>query len=179
MAAARLVVAVIGPSSSGKTSVCAELLASRPWAVVVHQDDFYKPIEEIPKLASGAADWDCPDGIDWARMHEKIAEAAKEKPVVLVEGHMLSLRDDAKFDLAFFIDTTKEVCGQRRAARSYEYEEPADYFEVAVWPCAERTRLAATKLSGCQFLDGVSISAMAQTIAQAVESHSSFPSLLF
>eukprot|EP00048_Salpingoeca_helianthica_P019288 m.244656 g.244656 ORF g.244656 m.244656 type:complete len:176 (+) comp32191_c0_seq1:70-597(+) len=172
MAARPLVVAIGGPSCSGKTSVCAQLASLRSWAFI-HQDDFYKPIEQIPTIpGSGAADWDCPEGIDWVRMDQEMKLKSSEHCVCVVEGHMLSLRRDFQTTHFFYIDAPKEACAQRRATRSYDYEEPVDYFETTVWPCAQRTRSAAAALSNCVFLDGVSISDMASAILSAVETPS-------
>jgi nicotinamide/nicotinate riboside kinase len=64
-----LLIALSGPSSSGKTTL-ARLLrdALDPHAFILHEDDFYKTDAEIPvvKVADGRElqDWDCLDSVD-------------------------------------------------------------------------------------------------------------------
>lgn len=57
-----------GPTSSGKTTL-ARLLRTvfRPSCFILHQDDFFRPEEELP-IVDGLADWDCADAIDFPAM---------------------------------------------------------------------------------------------------------------
>ncbi|MCJ1445834.1 MAG: ribosylnicotinamide kinase [Stictis urceolatum] len=52
-----------GPSSSGKTTIARLLRDIIPSTVILHEDDFYKPEEELP-MRAGLRDWDCAGAID-------------------------------------------------------------------------------------------------------------------
>jgi nicotinamide/nicotinate riboside kinase len=73
-----LLIALSGPSSSGKTTL-ARLLrnALDPHAFILHEDDFYKTDAEIPvvKVADGRElqDWDCLDSVDVESLKSMLA----------------------------------------------------------------------------------------------------------
>lgn len=56
--------ALSGPSSSGKTTLARLLRDVLPSAYILHLDDFYKHDSQIPVNSAGVQDWDCLDAID-------------------------------------------------------------------------------------------------------------------
>jgi nicotinamide/nicotinate riboside kinase len=58
-----LLIGLSGPSSSGKTTLARLLRSIFPKLILLHEDDFYRPEEELP-LRSGLRDWDCAAAID-------------------------------------------------------------------------------------------------------------------
>ncbi|KAK7543140.1 P-loop containing nucleoside triphosphate hydrolase protein [Phyllosticta citricarpa] len=56
--------ALSGPSSSGKTTLARLLREILPSAYILHLDDFYKHDSQIPVNSAGVQDWDCLDAID-------------------------------------------------------------------------------------------------------------------
>ncbi|KAK0654552.1 putative nicotinamide riboside kinase [Cercophora samala] len=58
-----LLISLSGPSSSGKTTLARLLRDLLPNTFILHEDDFYKPEEDLP-LRAGHRDWDCPAAID-------------------------------------------------------------------------------------------------------------------
>jgi len=52
-----------GPSSSGKTTVARLLRSIFPHTLILHEDDFYRPEEQLP-FRSGLRDWDCAAALD-------------------------------------------------------------------------------------------------------------------
>ncbi|MCJ1396012.1 ribosylnicotinamide kinase [Xylographa bjoerkii] len=52
-----------GPSSSGKTTLARLLRSVFPHTLVLHEDDFYRPEEELP-FRSGLRNWDCAAALD-------------------------------------------------------------------------------------------------------------------
>jgi nicotinamide/nicotinate riboside kinase len=67
--ASTLLIAISGPSSSGKTTLSRllrDVLNSSPKlsAFILHEEDFYKTDAEIPVNAEGLQDWDCLESID-------------------------------------------------------------------------------------------------------------------
>ncbi|RUS16471.1 P-loop containing nucleoside triphosphate hydrolase protein [Endogone sp. FLAS-F59071] len=58
-------IGVSGPSSSGKTTLARHLEKILPNAVIVHQDDFFKPESDIPiDPTTKLFNWDCPSALD-------------------------------------------------------------------------------------------------------------------
>lgn len=70
-----LIVAIGGPSSSGKTTVARALRQVISEAPLVHLDDFYLPDSKIPQHPTkDVANWDCPEAIDWEKFKKYIEE---------------------------------------------------------------------------------------------------------
>lgn len=61
-----LLIALSGPTSSGKTSIATALSSIFSDSLVIHEDDFYKPDSQIP-LNKGLQDWDCAEALDLQR----------------------------------------------------------------------------------------------------------------
>jgi nicotinamide/nicotinate riboside kinase len=65
-----LLLAISGPSCSGKTTLSRLLRdALAPHAIIIHEDDFYWPDEQIPLVTTSDGrelqDWDCKEAIDF------------------------------------------------------------------------------------------------------------------
>ncbi|KAI8380178.1 P-loop containing nucleoside triphosphate hydrolase protein [Blakeslea trispora] len=61
-------VGIGGPSCSGKTTATRILRQILTHSVVVYQDDFYKPEEEVPlHPETQYGNWDCPESVDFDR----------------------------------------------------------------------------------------------------------------
>jgi energy-coupling factor transporter ATP-binding protein EcfA2 len=105
-------VALIGPTASGKTTVCTRL-AGIAAVTIIACDDYYKPrhlcptfeLESLPWARGavppafaerGNADFNVPEAVDWERLcgavHERQQAAAQlggDAPTLLLEGHLL------------------------------------------------------------------------------------------
>lgn len=68
-----LLLALSGPSSSGKTTLARLLRDILPAAYILHLDDFYKPDAQIPVNARGVQDWDCLGAIDIPALRQALA----------------------------------------------------------------------------------------------------------
>ena len=68
------IVGISGVSSSGKTTLSRLLRDIFPNTFVLHEDDFYKTDEDIPKneAAGGVADWDCLEAINLPAFEEAL-----------------------------------------------------------------------------------------------------------
>ncbi|EFP75487.1 ribosylnicotinamide kinase [Puccinia graminis f. sp. tritici] len=71
-----LIIAIGGPTCSGKTTLAKNLQKVLPNSEILHQDDFAPKSEEIPiHPVHGVPDWDDPRGaIDWSRLRKTIAQ---------------------------------------------------------------------------------------------------------
>jgi uridine kinase len=139
-------VAIDGAGGSGKTSLAGDVARQLDDCVVVHGDDFYRPMPEVERQRLDAAggyhryfDWQrlraqvlVPlsaerdahyQAYDWASgdlgaWHEVVAGW-----LVIVEG-VYSTRPELApaYDLTVFVDAPREVCLQRLAARGSSAE---------------------------------------------------------
>ncbi|KAI9717055.1 MAG: hypothetical protein M1812_004990 [Candelaria pacifica] len=57
------IIGISGCSSSGKTTLSRLLRDILPDTFILHEDDFYKPEEQLP-LKNGLRDWDCVEALD-------------------------------------------------------------------------------------------------------------------
>ncbi|KAI8944436.1 nicotinamide riboside kinase 1 [Xylaria longipes] len=62
-----IIVGIGGPSSSGKTTLARLLRDVFPHTFILHEDDFYRPEEELPSR-DGLLDWDCAEAINFDEM---------------------------------------------------------------------------------------------------------------
>ncbi|CAN6640305.1 nicotinamide riboside kinase [Trichomonascus vanleenenianus] len=67
------IIGISGPSSSGKSTLTRLLKRVFPNAVILYQDDFYYPDNQIPVDRNGLQDWDCPEAFDLEYMREVLA----------------------------------------------------------------------------------------------------------
>ncbi|KAF2141180.1 uncharacterized protein K452DRAFT_229056 [Aplosporella prunicola CBS 121167] len=73
LTSAALLIALSGPSSSGKTTLARLLRDALPASYILHEDDFYKTDVDIPRRADGVQDWDCLDAIDAPALRAALA----------------------------------------------------------------------------------------------------------
>jgi nicotinamide/nicotinate riboside kinase len=71
-----LLVGLSGPSSSGKTTIARLIREILPTTLILHEDDFYRPEEELP-IRLGLRDWDCAEAIDLLAFRNALLYAKK------------------------------------------------------------------------------------------------------
>ncbi|MPY60138.1 uridine kinase family protein [Streptomyces spongiae] len=160
-------VALDGPGDSGKPTLAAGLAESRG-AVVVHGDDFYRPMdtEERARLdpAQGYHRY-----FDWQRLRAEVLaplaagrdaayrrydwgtgslapdeiHTVSRSGIVVVEGVYTARPELADhYDLVVYVDTPREESLRRLRARDHD-RGPIDW--VSRWRLAEEHYLAATR----------------------------------
>ncbi|KAF5869583.1 putative nicotinamide riboside kinase 1 protein [Botrytis fragariae] len=72
-----VVLGISGCSSSGKTTLSRLLRDIFPHTFVLHEDDFYRPEEELPKKHD-LVDWDCAEALDIPEMVKSLEHIRKE-----------------------------------------------------------------------------------------------------
>lgn len=69
------IVAISGPSSSGKTTVASALHKLFKTSLLIHLDDFYLPDDQIPiDPVKKTENWDCPEAVNF----EKFTQCIKD-----------------------------------------------------------------------------------------------------
>ncbi|ODQ45752.1 hypothetical protein PICMEDRAFT_19642, partial [Pichia membranifaciens NRRL Y-2026] len=73
-----ILIGITGASSSGKSTLAHLLKSILPHSEIIHEDDFYKPEEDIPyDPIRKDRDWDCPDAIDMDAMKQTLSVLTK------------------------------------------------------------------------------------------------------
>ncbi|KAF2090360.1 P-loop containing nucleoside triphosphate hydrolase protein, partial [Saccharata proteae CBS 121410] len=69
-----ILIAISGPSSSGKTTLARLLRSLLPHSTILHLDDFYVPDIDIPTHgATRFPDWDCLDALNIPQLRDTLA----------------------------------------------------------------------------------------------------------
>ncbi len=130
------VLGIMGPSCSGKTTICARLAQSLP-ATIVQMDWYYRGTSTF-KTKHGYPNAEDPSCIDFALLasHIRALQAGDEvafttvrkgervhlrpAPVIVVEGFLLFCDPDVRdmMDLRVFIDIPEEEVVRRKIARA-------------------------------------------------------------
>ncbi|MDX1406871.1 MAG: zeta toxin family protein [Saprospiraceae bacterium] len=131
-----LIIGIGGASRSGKTSLARRLarrLRKIGSCVVLHQDDYIRPIPEIP-LIRGEIDWEHPDSLDYAQLRDLVEAASIAKDFVIVEGFMLYPDKEltAMCDVHFFCEIDKATFLKRRR-KDHRYGIDAEWYIEHVW----------------------------------------------
>lgn len=81
-----ILIAIGGPSSSGKTTITKNLVKLFTDCKIIHQDDFYKPDDKIPiDPTTKEQNWDHPDAIDFDKLKNFIKKIREQGSSVVNE----------------------------------------------------------------------------------------------
>lgn len=149
-----MIIGIGGASRSGKSTLAALIYGfytdgtSRfhreggQTAVILAQDDYVFPIDQIPKIHNGEEveiDWEIPESIDFEKYKAAILEAQKQFDHVITEG-LLNFYDEevnSLFDKFLFVEISKPTFLSRKAADKRWGEVPQWYIEH-IWSSYER-----------------------------------------
>ena len=100
---------------------------------MLHQDDFVKPIDQIPQI-KGITDWEHPDSIDWPEWSKATKKASEQYEYVIAEGifvfHNEQLTQQMHHRILLSLDQEKFI--NRRKKEDRWGQEP-DWYFVHVW----------------------------------------------
>ena len=137
----------IGGVSRGGKSTLAQIIyqiftEGGQTAVILTQDDYVFPIEDIPKIQHGdevEINWEVPESIDFQSYKTAILAAQKQYDHVITEG-LLNFYDEEinqLFDKFFFVDISKATFLSRKAADKRWGEVP-DWYVEHIWTSYEQ-----------------------------------------
>ncbi|KAM4708232.1 nicotinamide riboside kinase 2 [Discoglossus pictus] len=154
----RIVIGIGGVTNGGKTTLTRRLLKILPNCCVVHQDDFFKPPDQIEVGEDGFKQWDVITSLDMEAMVNTVT-AWLENPVKFALSHGISVSKPPegsdedlhililegfllynKKQLAdlcterYYLAIPYEECKMRRSGRNYTIPDPPGLFDGHVWP---------------------------------------------
>ncbi|XP_066192172.1 LOW QUALITY PROTEIN: nicotinamide riboside kinase 2 [Sylvia atricapilla] len=155
----KYIIGIGGVTNGGKTTLTNRLVKALPNCCVVHQDDFFKPQDQIEVGEDGFKQWDVLDSLDmeamvstvrawienpvkFARSHGVNVTPASREPtsqdphVLVIEGFLLYNYKPLVelFDLRYYLAVPYDECKRRRSTRNYTVPDPPGLFDGHVWP---------------------------------------------
>ncbi|XP_030639830.1 muscle-specific beta 1 integrin binding protein [Chanos chanos] len=178
----KFIIGIGGVTNGGKTTLTNRLIKALPNCCVVHQDDFFKPPDQIEVGEDGFKQWDVITALDmeamlntvrgWMENPVKFARShgvgvpavtKEEDPenqihILIVEGFLL-FNYRPLVDLlnkCYYITIPYEECKHRRSTRQYTVPDPPGLFDGHVWPMYLKHR---KEMESCclpiEYLDGL------------------------
>uniref|UniRef100_A0A8D2KGL0 Nicotinamide riboside kinase 2 n=1 Tax=Urocitellus parryii TaxID=9999 RepID=A0A8D2KGL0_UROPR len=154
----KLIVGIGGMTNGGKTTLANGLHRSLPNCCVIHQDDFFKPQDQIAVGEDGFKQWDVLESLDmeamlstvraWLSNPQKFARAhgvnvqpgAPDTHILLLEGFLLYSYEPLVdlYSRRYFLTVPYEECKWRRSTRTYTVPDPPGLFDGHVWPMYQK-----------------------------------------
>lgn len=125
-----MIIGIGGVSTAGKTTTANKIrkLFSGLQVSIICQDDFVKPVEDIP-LVKDWVDWEHPDSVNHEKLLNIIIAETKTNDIVIAEGLMIFYHKAIAdlFDKRIFISIDYQTFKQRKNFDNRWGHEPEWY----------------------------------------------------
>jgi nicotinamide/nicotinate riboside kinase len=130
-----MIIGIGGVSTAGKTTTANKIrrLFGDLSVAIVCQDDFVKPVENIP-LVRDRVDWEHPDSVNHEKLLSTILAERKSSDIVVAEGLMIFYHKAiaSLFDKKIFISIDYETFRRRKGIDNRWGYEP-DWYIEHIW----------------------------------------------
>ncbi|XP_051684893.1 nicotinamide riboside kinase 2 isoform X4 [Oryctolagus cuniculus] len=130
----KLVVGIGGVTNGGKTTLTQNLRKALPNCCVIHQDDFYKPQDQIAIGQDGFKQWDVLESLDMEAMLSTV-QAWLGCPQKFARAHGVSVQPDAADTHILLLEGFLLYSYN---TRSYAVPDPPGLFDGHVWPMYQK-----------------------------------------
>ncbi|XP_051826803.1 nicotinamide riboside kinase 2-like isoform X1 [Antechinus flavipes] len=161
----KYIIGIGGMTNGGKTTLTNRLIKTLPNCYVIHQDDFYKPQDQIELGEDGFKQWDMLESLDMEAMLNTVLEwlnnpmkfarthginiqqnsqesNSDDTHILILEGFLLysykSLLD--LYSRRYFLAVPYEECKRRRSTCNYKVPDPPGLFDGHIWPMYQKYR---------------------------------------
>ncbi|XP_028908306.1 nicotinamide riboside kinase 2 isoform X1 [Ornithorhynchus anatinus] len=177
----KYIIGIGGMTNGGKTTLTNRLAKILPNCCVIHQDDFFKPQDQIEVGEDGFKQWDAIDSLDmdamvntvqawlsnpvkFARSHGVPVLPSSKEPIsadthiLILEGFLLYNYEPLVdlYNRRYFLEVPYKECKRRRSTRHYQVPDPPGLFDGHVWPMYQKYK-KEMEASGIDvvYLDGM------------------------
>ncbi|XP_068391136.1 nicotinamide riboside kinase 2 isoform X2 [Eschrichtius robustus] len=121
-------------TNGGKTTLTNSLLKSLPNCCVIHQDDFFKPQDQIAVGEDGFKQWDVLESLDMEAMLSTV-QAWMSSPRKFARAHGVSVQLDASDTHILILEGFLLYSYN---TRHYMVPDPPGLFDGHVWPMYQK-----------------------------------------
>ncbi|XP_059774746.1 nicotinamide riboside kinase 2 isoform X5 [Balaenoptera ricei] len=130
----KYIVGIGGMTNGGKTTLTNSLLKSLPNCCVIHQDDFFKPQDQIAVGEDGFKQWDVLESLDMEAMLSTV-QAWMSSSRKFARAHGVSVQLDASDTHILILEGFLLYSYN---TRRYMVPDPPGLFDGHVWPMYQK-----------------------------------------
>lgn len=128
-----MIIGIGGVSRSGKSFLANKMRSQLKDSIVLHQDDFVFPEENLPRVHN-QIDWEHPSTINFTKLGESIKQVANAHRYVIVEGFLIFYYEalTSLFDYKIFLEIDNHTFVQRKR-NDERWGKVSENYQQHIW----------------------------------------------